>query len=44
MERGAVLLKSVVEDPILRGYHNKGATSLKYPRVVEDPILRGYHN
>ena len=34
----------VVEDPILRGYHNSRWEQRKEHTVVEAPILRGYHN
>ena len=34
----------VVEDPILRGYHNILNAIPFSEIVVEDPILRGYHN
>ena len=36
--------ESVVEDPILRGYHNILNAIPFSEIVVEDPILRGYHN
>ena len=44
MRKIFISVNIVVEDPILRGYHNTTNNLTFVLDVVEGPILRGYHN